>query len=1489
MKRFCSLFIVVCLLLSLIPAQSASAETAAVSADTGETTLEGTDSLGTLLTRQLQQKQADDAQSQAEYSDEYCVLDLTFQDQTATVEYSTAEMAVLVVAIYTEDGLQLITSGKTVADPEQNTATVTIDALPDYFGASAFLLDVYDSTPLCAAYYTPMYTREMQALVNSTAEDYDEALVLNLDQSAETNFAVYQEQVIVIPAQDGVNTVASVDNENKVYVIENADTYITGLAAGEIFAYSYAENKVLIAKVSSVAVDGTTATVTGDELELEEVFSHLKIEQTGDPATLEVDESEADEGITYVQTPVTYADEGELTTSLYTNYYVEKQLTGDDDANVTVEGAVALDLDVTVSFYISASRQFVKFRVDSAVTASITATGSVSFSAKMPKLTYNIYGIGVGFKPKLELTFSASLEFSMEASATVGFSVDADKGFKNLSKKPKVEADLRVEGTIFFGINLNPTIDILDGTIVELSLKTPIGFELKATPAGQLVQPAEFEAGTIHNCQLCIDMELYFKREIAVELVFLKCDDLTLGTTLSTKKYKICDLYFSLDQLEFGTGACPYESHLVSVTVTDSEGIYQNNVQVTITEDGGDVTNISTNTYGCCRLYLPTGEYTFSTQLGDVELYRYAKVDEACKINMHPGLPITLEGIYTDVAGMENVTDHGHIYAAGVCGDNTSWQLYASGLLVLSGNGATYDWNGSDTPWYDVRQSVKGIRVDDGITYVGNWAFYHCYQAKSLTLSDSVLSAGNYVFSSCSALQQVNLGASLRTIGINAFSQCAALEEIALPDSLQDIGSGMFSKCSNLTQVQIPYGVTAVPEGMFSQCAKLTSVTIPETVTEIGDEVFQSCTQLTAVMLPEKITSIGQSAFQLCSALEKLNIPEAVTDIGRYAFTGCSSLSELIIPDGIKTITNYMFSGCTNLQYVRIPDTVTVIGTKAFYNCNSLLQIQLPEGLYQIGSQAFDGCAGISQLYFPASLTTVEASAFQNCSSLNALYFIGDAPAIHSSYGLYGVTATAYYPADNTTWTADKLTSYGGTITWQAYDPTAITLTAAAYTYSAPATRSVFGGNVTTQVTEERTVKTASFTNLVPQGQYALLVVADLEAEDMLAADNLLYIAQGEADDNGELSFEYVQRREVYPSYVMACGPSDKNLTDAVITFPAMVSDGLLQTVCPTVSYDGKTLTEGQDYVIVGNVSFIESGVYSCTVRGIHNYAGLVKTTYTVLDRTMLDCWNLTLGDQICMNFYMSLSDSSLENTQVHITLAGETVSYTAEDFCMDTETEKYIFTVPLAAVQMTEEVTVAVYVDGENTETKTYCVAQYAAYILEHADSYDKVTVKLVADMLLYGGAAQAYFAYKTDVMADEGITDPTTDEVPETVADIVCSGDVSGISFYGASLVYRDRIAVRYYFKGDVTGCLFSTGEHTWTPTDKDGLHYIEIADILPQNLDQQISLTVTDADGNALTVTYGPMNYIVRMNQKNNDTVKNLMKALYNYHLAAKAFTA
>ena len=98
-----------------------------------------------------------------------------------------------------------------------------------------------------------------------------------------------------------------------------------------------------------------------------------------------------------------------------------------------------------------------------------------------------------------------------------------------------------------------------------------------------------------------------------------------------------------------------------------------------------------------------------------------------------------------------------------------------------------------------------------------------------------------------------------------------------------------------------------------------------------------------------------------------------------------------------------------------------------------------------------------------------------------------------------------------------------------------------------------------------------------------------------------------------------------------------------------------------------------------------------------------------------------------------------------------------------------------------------------------------------------------------------------------------------------------------------------MRLYFTGDISGLTFSANGVTYAPVAKDDMYYIEIADILPQNLDQQITMTVADAEDNALTVSYGAMNYIVRMNAKGSENLKVLLKALYNYHLAAKALRA
>jgi len=251
--------------------------------------------------------------------------------------------------------------------------------------------------------------------------------------------------------------------------------------------------------------------------------------------------------------------------------------------------------------------------------------------------------------------------------------------------------------------------------------------------------------------------------------------------------------------------------------------------------------------------------------------------------------------------------------------------------------------------------------------------------------------------------------------------------------------------------------------------------------------------------------------------------------------------------------------------------------------------------------------------------------------------------------------------------------------------------------------------------------------------------------------------------------------------------------------------------------------------------------------------------------------WNMTLTDELTVNLAVHLDASIAENTTVTVSFDGEHTVYCGAEL-----PER--ISVDISAAQMADAITLRI-VNGENVAEREYSVAMYAEAILQDAEQLRYH--ELVQAVLNYGGAAQTYFSYNTENLVS---SQTGTYDVPSQTADMFAEGSAEGIAFYGASLVYREKIAVRFYYTGDAEGIDIGGYE----AVSKDGMYYVEIADILPQNLDRQIEITVTDRSGHTLIVGYSPMNYIVRMNQKGGQSLQNLMKALYNYHLAAKSLS-
>ncbi len=245
--------------------------------------------------------------------------------------------------------------------------------------------------------------------------------------------------------------------------------------------------------------------------------------------------------------------------------------------------------------------------------------------------------------------------------------------------------------------------------------------------------------------------------------------------------------------------------------------------------------------------------------------------------------------------------------------------------------------------------------------------------------------------------------------------------------------------------------------------------------------------------------------------------------------------------------------------------------------------------------------------------------------------------------------------------------------------------------------------------------------------------------------------------------------------------------------------------------------------------------------------------------------WGLTLGEQIGVKFDVALT----ENDTVEVAVNG-----TAADFTkVNNGDGSYTVTVMLAAAQMMDTITISV--NGTAVE-KTYSVRGYADIILK--GGYGELTVNLVKNMLNYGAASQTYFGHNTQNLANAGID--VTAPVPTGDASVEISGGVSGIRYYGASLLHKDRTAVRMYFAADSI-----EGIETEL-TQSGSLYYVEIDGINPQDLDDACVATVSNG-AETMTVTYSPMDYIIRMYNKGNANTKALVQAMYGYYLAAEAY--
>ena len=782
--------------LNVVQAETPENDQSEISAENTQIEAAGTDSAGEMIASAISENQEQVGSQQEE--DAY-ITELTVEDFTAEVTYGTKKKAELVVAIYEEDKNLMLTSGKTTVDAGTGTASIKIDtwALPKNFVASAYLLDAQDHKPLCQQYTTDLYTKNIQDIRNSTPDDFPGREILTLDEKDDDdNFAVYNDSTIVREA-DGTNNIVW-SWKDGTYTIFSSDDQVKGLKKGDTFAYKYKDDSVLLLKVASVSVSGSTVDVQPDtDIELTDFFDYMKIETDDSNAEYSVDNSQLEEGVTAFASVRTQSDtdavgavQGSGSLSHSVSYYIEKEFKTGSAEKVKLKGSVDYGFSFSVDFYLSLSYQYISVKTDYELGMSAQISSKLDV-VKVPLgniSTYVLPCVQVGFKPSIVVSASASIKYSAKVKATIGFAYDSNSGMKSLCSWPSTDSKLEFAGTLFIGVEASPYIGIVNVEICAVDVEYSSGLEFTAKLP---IAPAQ-NASSIHECSVCYDGTCNFKQEVTVNLKVLK-GKIHKKETVYSKNAKLNDFYISVDYGEFAFTKCPHISYQVAVSLTDTAKNKVKDAVLSVTDSTtgksveirtlqGKKDSVTTDSNGQANLYLPNGSYILKMQKDELSIEKKLSVQDRKTSLAVKDFPVKKTSGHSGKTG------------------NITWNLDDDGTLSITGKGnmpnftEDDDYNEVLPPWNQWDEGIYSVKIGDGITSVGDHSFDGCDNLSEVVLADTITVIGTSAFEDCWDLEEIRLPSSLKKLCSYAFMQCN-LEVLEIPETVTDIEGNAFNSC----------------------------------------------------------------------------------------------------------------------------------------------------------------------------------------------------------------------------------------------------------------------------------------------------------------------------------------------------------------------------------------------------------------------------------------------------------------------------------------------------------------------------------------------------------------------------------------------------------------------------------------------------------------------------------------------------------------------
>lgn len=347
--------------------------------------------------------------------------------------------------------------------------------------------------------------------------------------------------------------------------------------------------------------------------------------------------------------------------------------------------------------------------------------------------------------------------------------------------------------------------------------------------------------------------------------------------------------------------------------------------------------------------------------------------------------------------------------------------------LTLSGTGALPDYPIGKAPWFEFNDQIDTVVLKEGVTRIGDYAFYNCTELTSVEIPEGITYIGESAFACCQSLESVTIPGSVTEIGEGAFESCDSMMALELASGLKCVGAFAFSECVALRELILPDTVERIERSAFAGTMALHELVIPGNVQEIGDNAFNGCIQLSSLTLSEGIRVIEEMAFSNCSDLTKVLIPASVECLGDGVFSDCLAMTQIavapesehfVVRDDIlysKDLSVLVhYPAAKEEQEFTIPEEVRKIAGLAFASNYFLMEVMLGDHLEEVGSYAFARCSSLSFMSLPAQTTRLGASPFHDCTMLLEIEVDPNNPCYSSIDGvLYNKEQTQLiqYPA----------------------------------------------------------------------------------------------------------------------------------------------------------------------------------------------------------------------------------------------------------------------------------------------------------------------------------------------------------------------------------------------------------------------------------------------------------------------------------------------